>query len=626
MNQNNRICLLLPLFLLLFLHSFSQPAADMDKVIAAKDYEGVLRAAEAYYNKKDDSAIYIAEKKLIPSKDLHLSACGIYIKGTALYNKDDLLQSRKIMLKLDSFTTVNVAAIPIQYFQWRTFIRLFYIERRLGNYKKAMELIEHCEKTDPDLRHNYKILYAVNNIDLGYYEKGIELFKESIASGKTGGSVPNILNNIGEGYVKYYYKTGYSNYLDSALAYYEKAYTLARQDTINLPLTNALLLLRRGKISFLKKDFQYALYQYKQGLELPIVKQKPFTLQGFELGIADCLYNLSQYQSSNGHLNVFYENFKLFPSSRENLIAAHSLSSQNYEKLNNTQESLWYAKLCLEESKQLGESKEVANDLLHNKTLKEFRNEAQKIITNQKSQNGILLIVGALLFVCILFMYLYIRQSNTISINKNNELKQRLLLTQMNPHFIFNSVDNIQSLIYNGQDKEAISYLTKFSKLTRQILENSRENYITLSEELSMLNNYLTIQKLLYNDKFTYSIAADEGINAEGVCLPPMLTQPFIENAVKHGLKSMTEGGIIQVRFYMKDSALIFEVTNNGAGIESKQSASLQKSLSTQITRERLNSISVKKTIAIHTMNITDTSNTVLGVKTYFEIPYVCNN
>lgn len=599
----------------------------MDKMIAAKDYEGILKVAEAYYIKENDSIIYIAEKKLIPSGDLHMSACGLYVKGTALYNKNDLLQSKKIMLRLDSLTSVNVAAIPIKYFQWRTFIRLFYIERRLGNYQKAAELIEHCEKTDQDLRHNYKILYAVNNIDLGYYEKGIELFRESIAADKTSGySIPNILNNIGDGYTKYYYKTGYSNYLDSSLSYYEKAYLLARRDTVNLPLTNALLLLRRGKISFLKKKFQYALYQYRQGLEIPIVKQKPFTLQGFELGIADCLYNLSQYQSANEHLNVFYESFKLFPSSPENLLAAHSLSSQNYEKLNNTQESLWYAKLCLEESKHLGESKEVANELLHNKTLKDFKDDAQKIITNQKNQNGILLVMGSLLFVCILFMYLYIRQNKTISINKNNELKQRLLLTQMNPHFIFNSVDNIQSLIHSGEDKKAISYLTKFSKLTRQILENSRENYVTLSEELSMLNNYLTIQKLLYNDKFSYTIEANDDIDPEGICLPPMLTQPFIENAVKHGLKSMAEGGIIQVRFYMKGSALMFEVTDNGTGIESKQSPPLQKSLSTQITRERLNSISAKKAIPIHTINITDANNTVLGVKTYFEIPYVCNN
>lgn len=620
-------CFLFFLFALLLQHTAAQPsAAEMDKIIAAGDYERILSEAEAYYNKKDDSAVYLAEQKLIPSSNFHLKACGLFVKGTALYYRNDLLQSKQVMLYLDSFTTANIAAIPARYFKWRIFIRLFYIERRLGNYKNAMELIERSEKTDENVNHNYKILYAINNIDLGYYDKGIALFKESIALGRTDGyTVPNILNNIGEGYMKYFYKTGYNDYLDSSLANYEKAYLLAKRDTVNLELTNALILMRRGKIGFLKNNFQYALNQYRQGLEIPIVQKKPFTLQELELGMADCCYHLSQYRASGEHLDAFYESYRLYPSGRESLIAAYSLSSHNYEKLNNSHESLRYAKLFLEESKQLGANREVANELLHNKTLNDMSNDAQKIITNQKSQNGVLLVVGALLFICILFMYLYIRQSNTISINKNNELKQRLLLTQMNPHFIFNSVDNIQSLIYNRQDKEAISYLTKFSKLTRQILENSRENYISLSEELSMLNNYLTIQRLLYNDKFTYTIDADEHIDADAVCLPPMLTQPFIENAVKHGLKNKAEGGVIRVRFYMEGAALFFEVTDNGAGLEPKEGAASQRSLSTQIAKERLSSISAGKKITIHTLNIAGEGNAAGGVRTFFEIPFIYN-
>jgi len=213
-----------------------------------------------------------------------------------------------------------------------------------------------------------------------------------------------------------------------------------------------------------------------------------------------------------------------------------------------------------------------------------------------------------------------------ITASRNNELKQRLLLTQMNPHFIFNSVDNIQSLIYSNKNEDAISYLTKFSKLTRQILENSRENYISLAEELHMMDNYITIQKLLYNKNFRHSITVDESINSDDILLPPMLTQPFIENAVRHGLKDKKEDGLIAIRFYKEGNALLFEVTDNGTGLVAKEKENGQRSLSTQITRERLESISPDKNIVIHTQNITDDAGFVKGVKTFFEIPYIQNN
>lgn len=234
--------------------------------------------------------------------------------------------------------------------------------------------------------------------------------------------------------------------------------------------------------------------------------------------------------------------------------------------------------------------------------------------------------LALLLAAVILFVVKYYRQKAVINANKNNELKQRLLLTQMNPHFIFNSVDNIQSLIHSKKDEEAINYLTKFSKLTRQILENSRENYISLSEELNMLDNYMTIQKLLYNNNFSYKVILDDNIDPETILLPPMLTQPFIENAIKHGLKGRTEGGSVSVRFYMDGGQLFFEVIDNGSGLVVKEQETGQKSLSTQITRERLASIASKKNIMIHTMNITGINNVIQGVKTFFEIPYVHNN
>lgn len=95
-----------------------------------------------------------------------------------------------------------------------------------------------------------------------------------------------------------------------------------------------------------------------------------------------------------------------------------------------------------------------------------------------------------------------------------------------------------------------------------------------------MTENYLSIQQLLYNNKFNYRIEVDEIPDPEAILLPPMLTQPFIENAIKHGLKRRESGGFVQIRFYKKGEALFFEVTDNGSGIEAKESAGAHKSMS----------------------------------------------
>ncbi len=271
------------------------------------------------------------------------------------------------------------------------------------------------------------------------------------------------------------------------------------------------------------------------------------------------------------------------------------------------------------------EKKEFQTKLEQEKKLSDIKLENERKHTRKNIVMYLLISLAVILCVSIFYLFKFFKQKNIINANKNNELKQKLLLTQMNPHFIFNSVDNIQSLIHNKQDKEAISYLTKFSKLTRQILENSTENHITLSEELAMTDNYLNIQQLLYNNKFAYAITVDESIDPESILLPPMLTQPFIENAIKHGLKHKITGGLIAVKFYMKDQTLFFEVTDNGSGLETEKNNSKHKSLATQIVTERLKSNATKRVIVINTQNIIE-NNTIKGVNTTFEIPYIYDN
>lgn len=253
-------------------------------------------------------------------------------------------------------------------------------------------------------------------------------------------------------------------------------------------------------------------------------------------------------------------------------------------------------------------------------------------LENQKKnafKNSLLIgLFGVLLVVCIgaYFLNKNYKQKQAIAQFEKNALSQKLLLSQMNPHFIFNSIDTIQSLIYSNQSEQAVNYLTKFSKLTRQILENSNENYISLEEELLMLDNYLTIQKLLYNNKFEYNIQTSDDLETEFIFIPPMLTQPFIENSIKHGLKNIIQNGSITIRFELHNDQLFFEIIDNGTGFNVYEKTTENKSLAMKITKERLRTTSKNHRFEVVTENILDSNANVVGAKVSFEIPYIYEN
>ena len=131
------------------------------------------------------------------------------------------------------------------------------------------------------------------------------------------------------------------------------------------------------------------------------------------------------------------------------------------------------------------------------------------------------------------------------------ELEQKALRLQMNPHFIFNALNSIQSLIGTGKEKEARYYLAKFSRLMRQILDNSRKTSITLQEEIQTLENYLLVEQFCSNNRFLYEINCEPELETDFIQIPPMLIQPFVENAIKHGMKERDEHnpGSILFRF-----------------------------------------------------------------------------
>lgn len=178
------------------------------------------------------------------------------------------------------------------------------------------------------------------------------------------------------------------------------------------------------------------------------------------------------------------------------------------------------------------------------------------------------------------------------------ELEQKAMRLQMNPHFIFNALNSIQSLIGTGKETEARYFLAKFSRLMRQILDNSRKSSITLQEEIQSLENYLLIEQFCNGHRFEYEINVDPTLEVDFLNLPPMILQPFVENAIKHGMRGIPEGantGRIKIQFTDEQTTLKCVVEDNGIGREKAAELNQQsketyhESTAMRVTTDRLN-------------------------------------
>jgi ligand-binding sensor domain-containing protein len=147
-----------------------------------------------------------------------------------------------------------------------------------------------------------------------------------------------------------------------------------------------------------------------------------------------------------------------------------------------------------------------------------------------------------------------------------NDLERSALATQMNPHFIFNCLNSIQLLIQRGEREEAMSYLSRFAKMVRFILESTRRGKVTVEEEVQALTNYLTLEKLRFKEDLTFSIVTNSAVDAYSIEIPAMLIQPFVENALKHGFDSSKKMAEINVFFEVKNDFLNVEIRDNGKG------------------------------------------------------------
>ncbi|NLR67791.1 histidine kinase [Chitinophaga varians] len=231
---------------------------------------------------------------------------------------------------------------------------------------------------------------------------------------------------------------------------------------------------------------------------------------------------------------------------------------------------------------------------------RQYNNQA--IIARQ--QQVILLIIIILLVLGLLITFLLIRQRKLVTQKMSIELEQRLLRSQMEPHFIFNTLSVLQSFIRRDEKEKSVKYLNKFARLLRLNLENSRHNLVRLQQETEALENYLSLQAVRFDNLFGYTIHDIPSEESSGICIPPMLLQPFVENAIQHGMRNIAHRGHIAITLQLQGDLLHCVIEDNGQGLQPAKNKE-KNSLSSIITQERLKILSIQ-TGKLASLTITD--------------------
>ncbi|GAB3256941.1 hypothetical protein GCM10027347_19070 [Larkinella harenae] len=203
--------------------------------------------------------------------------------------------------------------------------------------------------------------------------------------------------------------------------------------------------------------------------------------------------------------------------------------------------------------------------------------------------NGFRILIGvfiaALLGAC-LFLLLFVRQRRKTQLEQANKTKLQLELkaiyAQLNPHFVFNALSSIQGLINKGDIRGANNYLSDFAQLMRESLQHSYKDELSLQEEIQVLDTYLKLEQLRFG--FQYTIRVDSTLNTYETNIPVLLLQPLVENAVKHGVASLQEKGIISVNFARSTNSMIVTITDNGPGFREQPTSGL----GLKLTRDRI--------------------------------------
>lgn len=508
---------------------------------------------------------------------------------------------------------------------------------KLKNYTKALDYYQKALQKNIELDSKFNIAREYGNIanvqsELKQYEQAFTNHQKALQLNEELKNKKGIAVNL-QGIGNYYYLLGK---YDQALDYTKKANALAKEinifdvqkETFN---TLSDIYEKQGKVDSAYLSFKKFI-AVKENIENEDNKKQITRLEmKYEFDTKEEKYKneqlLANERLNQQQLMLDLNQSKLNESNKErDLVRLNYLKTQSELQNEQLEKKAQQKQLILTEREKDIQA-EKSKSLLQTKKLNELQ-------IKQLWLYGILSIIGLAGILLLVINHFRIKslkaknelnQQKVIQIEeelklKNNvrEAEMQTLRSQMNPHFIFNTLNSINSYIIENKREVASEYLTTFSKLMRSILDLSKHEIITLEKEISTLNLYLELEALRLENKFDYSIVVDKALETELIKMPPLIIQPFVENAIWHGLHNKKENGHILIKVdECKENQLLITIEDDGIGRKASGAMKKQqvshKSYGIEITMNRLQLLNEQNVVQI--IDLYDNENKAKGTK-----------
>ncbi|OJZ02791.1 histidine kinase [Sphingobacterium sp. 40-24] len=528
-----------------------------DRYFNISGYNWIFLAYNYLLDDKIDS-IEIALKNLdgrTMSPDLHVLKDYFKIRTNFSFNDVTTIGIMEQIIDAKEYALANKSRFSFLFFNL-----LANANYRRADYNQALKDNEswyhyHPNRSDPHVAQAYQEIKFIQYIELHDFEK-LKLTLDSCRyyANKTADSA--IIMRMYNLQAQYFFSIGnsrkaveasqkYFNYLSSSKVLNAYAYANLAKNFLNNHQVDSAIYYFNAGLQFIKthKGKQNKLFYYQN------------------LQVAHALKG--DYERAYFTLDSAYQDYKNSTKSIEN---------DRINEINTRYET---------------EKKDQAIQLL--KTTNAFNHQIMV------QQRWIFVILFALIFSIAFFIYYRNKQKLLKNINQRIVAENRQLIleqktrqNQLNPHFIYNAIANLQGLISSEQKAKANQYLILLSRQIRDILELNREEYIYLDQEIKSLKNYILLQQMRYQDVFDYEIESGN-LDVDDVMIPPMLIQPFVENAIEHAFKNLNYRGQLQILFNQQADQLHIVISDNGWGMRTDKKENAHKtSLSQVITKERL--------------------------------------
>ncbi|WP_240740209.1 tetratricopeptide repeat protein [Flagellimonas allohymeniacidonis] len=510
------------------------------------------------------------------------------------------------------------------------------IKTALDYNQRALELAEQVENPSHHIKRSINVsLNCIGNLyqTLEQYDLAITQFKRALTfEEELGNKLGLAINhqNIGDCLEQ-------KGDLEGALENYRKS--LAYNEEINSDMGRVICKNSLAQV-YLKQDMPHA----------ALVLLEP--LHELAQSIGDFFITSSVFINTGwSHTKLGnYDRAEAFILDGIEMARTHNMPSNvlyGYEKLSdleriqgNYKEAYEYYKSAYEYEKQISNATNLRymTDIIVRYEAEKKNNQISvlakenEIVRLRLRKNQTTLLVSALIVGLISsILYILYRQYQSKNEKRVLSLEQNMLRSQMNPHFLFNSLNSIKLYIINNEQKNAVHYLNKFSKFVRKILEASSVKEITLSEELETVELYMNIENIRFSNEIDFKIAIDEGVDPDFIKVPSLTLQPFLENSLWHGLSPKEGKKMVHLNIKRKsENHVTIEIIDNGIGRTAAQTNKenrvlKRKSVGIRITKERLANFAkdYQNKFDVHIVDLFDNGGTPKGTKVILDIPTV---